>query len=186
VSGLIPCIAAAGGGFNPIDFSHLSVTFWTIVIFLLALYPMIKFVFGPIARALDAQDAKARKAVTDAEAARDEAGRLKGEMEERLAGLREQEEELLAQARTKAEEAGREIQEKAKIEGERQLERARRAIAQEEARARAELRREVVDLTITAAGKVVGRSLTDGDQRSYVADLVQGLGPAEEEGRGAS
>ena len=185
MSGLTPCIAA-GGGFNPIDFSHFSVTFWTIVIFLLALYPMIRFVFGPIARALDAQDEKARHAVTEAEAARDEAARTKEEIEERLARLREQEEELVAQARAKAEEAGREIQEKAKREGERQLERARRAIAQEEARARAELRREVVDLTIQAAGKVVGRTLTDRDQRSFVEELVQGAAPGEEEGRGAS
>ena len=42
--------ASEGGGFNPLDFGFAGTTFWTWVIFLLALPVMWKFVFGPIER----------------------------------------------------------------------------------------------------------------------------------------
>ncbi len=166
----------AGGGFNPLDPHQWGTAFWTWVIFLAALPLMIKFVFGPIARALDSLDQKVQKDAREAERAREEAEKARAEIQKKLEEWKAREEAMLAEARAKADALARELQEKAKAEAERRLERARAAIEQEKRKALSEIRAEVVDLTIRAAGKVLERDVDDQVHRSFVEGLVGDTG----------
>jgi len=179
VLGLLAFLAEAegtAGGFNPLDPHQWGTAFWTWVIFLVALPLMIKFVFGPIARALDNLDQKVQEDAKAAERAREEAEAAKARIQEELAGLKAKQEALLAEARAKADALVREQQEKAKEEAARLLERARAAIDQEKRKALSEIRAEVVDLTIRTAGKVLERDVDDEVHRSFVQELVGGTG----------
>jgi len=169
--------AGPGGGFDPLDPSGWGNAFWTWVIFLLALPLMIRFVFGPIAKALDRRDAQARADADAAAASAAAAAADRDEAQHRLDRVKEQEVELLAQVRAKGDQLQRELLEQARAEAERQLARARLAIEQEKTEALAELRRETVDLALRAAGKALGRTADESDQRRFLEELLAGPGP---------
>ena len=80
-------------------------------------------------------------------------------------------------ARSAAEKERAHALEKTKQEQEELLDRARREIASERDRAVEELRREAVDLSLAAAGKLIGERLdSDTDRKlieSYLATLEQ-------------
>ena len=170
-----------GGGFNPLDPHQWGTAFWTWVIFFAALPFMIKFVFGPIARALDALDRKVQEDAQAAARAREEAEKARDEIRRELQEIRAKQEAMLAEARAKAEAQARELQEKAKAEAERLLERSRAAIEQEKRKALSEIRAEVVELTIKAAGKVLERDVDDQVHRTFVEGLLAG-GPRGSKG----
>ena len=60
----------------------------------------------------------------------------------------------------------------ARAEAGRLVESARNEMAQEVSRARQELRQEVVDLAITAAERLIRKSLRDEDHRRIVQDAI--------------
>ena len=88
---LFMAVSAEGGGFNLFQWQP-GAAIWSIVIFLLALPLMIKFVFGPITRALDERDKKVEAAAAAAEDARRAA-------EEAVANAASEREEARAEAR---------------------------------------------------------------------------------------
>ena len=63
---LIP-MAAAEGGFNPLDLAGNGGFFWTLIIFLVALAPIWIVVMKPVTRALLERDAKASEAIEKAQ-----------------------------------------------------------------------------------------------------------------------
>ena len=171
---------ASGGGFNPLDPHHWGNAFWTWVIFIVALPFMIKFVFGPIAKALNDREEKARLNVEEAQKAKEEAIKAKEKIEEELQKIKSQEQEMLSQARAKAEAFQKEQEEKAKKEAERILERATQAIEQEKRKALSEIRKEVVDITIKAAEKIVRKNVDTETNRAFVEELIKGTSGEKE------
>lgn len=175
-AGASPALAAAetGGSFNPIDFSHGANLLWTVVIFLVALPFMWKIVWGPMTKALEARDHQAEHAVAAAEAAKVAAEQAKAEVEKRLAEAHREASTMISEARALGEAQGREAIASAQAQAQQTLERAKSEIDREKSKALAEIRETVVDLSVSAASKVVGRALTDDDQKRFVRDLVSG------------
>ena len=165
-------LALAEGGFNPMDFNGIGGTFWTWVIFLLALVPAWKFVLGPISRALIERDEAALAAVTKAEAASRDAEQARAEVEVKLGEARTEAAKILAAARDRGESREREIVEHAKQEAAAMLENARSQIRSEQEKALAAIRGEVVELTLGAASKVLERNVASEDDRRIVGEFV--------------
>lgn len=163
---------AAEGGFNPLDVSGGGGALWTWIIFLLSLGPIWIFVMGPVTRALLARDENAKRAITQAEKASADAERARAEVEIKLGEARTEAAKLLAQARERAEVREREIVEAAKTEAQALLEAARQAIRTEEEKALAAIRSEVVELSLSAATRVLGRNVSSDDDRRFVNSLV--------------
>ena len=166
--------AAEGGGFNPLDLHAGGNLLWTLVIFFAALPFMWKVVMGPVVRALEERDdhltraiSEAEKASADAEKTRAEVEVLKGEMQTEAA-------QLPAEARQRAETREHEIVEAAKTEASNMVETARKTIRAEQDKALATIRTEVVDLSLNAAGKVLGREVKSDDSRRLVTELIEG------------
>ncbi len=166
---------AEGGGFDPFAFAG-GATFWTWVSFLLALPLMWKFVFGPITRSMAERDQKVEDSIRAAEEARRKAeeqiAAARAEAEKARADAKRQIDEALARASTQAQATLRE----AKTEAERQLVKARESIDAERRKALLEIRKEVVDLTIRSASRVLKRSVDGEANRKLVQDFLSGAG----------
>ena len=176
---LLPSLLSRSEGaeFNPIDLTTWPNALWTWVIFLAALPLMWKFVFGPIVRALEARDERARKAASDAEAARDEARRAEAACQARLSDASREVAGILARGREQAEREGKELLEKAEADSRRRKDRALAEIDAARVRALEEIREEVVDLSLAAASEVLRRSLDGADHRRLVEEALAKAGP---------
>ena len=166
--------AAGGGGFNPLDETGLGNLMWTIVIFLAALPLMWKMVFSKIANALDERDAKASEAIRAAEKASEQAEAARAEVEVRLGEAQAESARMLSEAKERAEVRERDIVGNAKKEADAMIEAARATIEAEKDKALTAIRTEVVDLSMNAASKVLGRAVGSEDDRRLVAEMVGG------------
>src|ERR1043165_6479554 len=75
---------------------------WTIVCFLIALFVLKKYAFGPIQGAIDARREKIRMAVDEADRAREEARSLLEEHRKRVGRAKQEAEEILVEGRKTA------------------------------------------------------------------------------------
>ncbi len=171
-----PLLAAAegGGGFNPLEV-NFGLSFWTWVIFLLALPFMWKVVFGPITRALMERDERAEGAIAKAEEAQAGAEKARQEAEQQLTAAREEAQRQVRDAMARAEAQQKELLAKAQAEAERERARALADIEAERRRAIAEIRDTVVDISLQAAGQLLQREVKDDDQRKFVSGFIGDL-----------
>ncbi len=166
---------AADGGMLPGPFNpSVALAVWTVVIFLVVLVLLQKLLLPMLLgwniereQKIAAQLAEAKQLHADAEAALAEQRQL-------LADARGEAQSIIAEARVAADRERAMAVEKTRAEQEELLARARHEIGAERDRTRAELRREVVDIAIAAAGKVVEQRLdADADRRMVEEFLTQ-------------
>lgn len=165
-------LVSEGAGFNPLDLSGIGGTFWTLVIFLLALVPIWKLVMGPVTRAMEARDEQAASAIAAAEKASKDAESAKNAVDARLREAQLEASKLLDGARVRGEAREREIVEDANKKAGALLERAKGEIRNEQDKALAAIRRQVVDLSMSAAGQVLKRKVDSADDKRLVEELV--------------
>ena len=177
-------VAAEAGEFNPLDPSGIGISLWTWVIFLVALPLMWKVVMGPVSRALVERDQKAAEAIVAAEKASREAQEARASVEKHLADARREAAATVEAARSRAEARERELVAQAEAKADAMLDRARAEIRSEQDKALAAIRRQVVDLSLAAAGQVLRRKVDAQDDRRLVEELVAGsAGAKPREGR---
>jgi F-type H+-transporting ATPase subunit b len=169
-------LSAEGGGFNPLDLSGIGGTFWTLVIFAVALVPIWKFVMGPVTRALEARDDKVASAIASAERASKDAEAARAAVEANLREAQVEAGRIVDAARSRAESLERELKDQAGREAQALLTRAKAEIRAEEDKALAAIRAQVVDVSLHAAAKVLGRKADASDDRRLVEELVSGAG----------
>ncbi len=167
-----PLALAETGGFNPLDPAGGGGLLWTFIIFGVALVPIWKVVMGPIVRALLVRDEGVTRAMAAAEKASREAEAARAQVEVKLGEAHAEAAKLLATARERAEERERELVEAAKQEAAAIIDSAREAIRAEQDKALSAIRKEVVDLSLGAAERVLLRSVDSTDNRRLVDGLV--------------
>ncbi|MDP6929858.1 MAG: F0F1 ATP synthase subunit B [Planctomycetota bacterium] len=160
-----------GGGFNPFEFAT-GATFWTWAIFLLSLPLMWKVVFGPITRGLAARDQQVVDAAASAEKARNEAEEAAAAARAELDKARADGRQRIQDAINRAEKQAQEAQREAKAEIERERLKASDEIEAAKQRALLEIRKEVVELTISSASRVLQKDLDADDHRRMVQGLL--------------
>jgi F-type H+-transporting ATPase subunit b len=151
---------------------------WTLVIFVLLMFVLSKFAFGPLTAAVEKRERSLQEALDAAKADREAAALLLAQHRAALDASRAEGQQLIAQARAAAERVRAELVEQAHAEQARMLERARAEIDSERAKAIAELRREAVDLAIMGAGKVIGQNLDSAANRQLVESFLASVSPA--------
>ena len=153
-------------GINPWAFLSQLVSFG-IVFFILW-----KWGFPAVVRTLEKRQAVIREGIENAEKARHDLAEATARAEQVLQEARVQAQETIAQATRAAEREANRIQDEAHARA-AQIEQQQVArIQQEAARARAELSRLVVNLSISAAGKVLSKSVDSSDNRRLVEEFV--------------
>jgi F-type H+-transporting ATPase subunit b len=148
---------------------------WTIVCFLIALFVLKRYAFGPIQGMLDKRQETIADSITAAEDARDEAQRLLEQHKQLIGEARSEAEGILAEARKTRESMESRMKEETETERQRRLEETRKEIAAETTRAIAQIRSEVADLTLEAASRVVGKTLDTERDRELISEAIAGL-----------
>ena len=148
---------------------------WTIVCFLIALWVLKRYAFGPIQKMIDDRRERIRRSLEDAEEAREEARRLLEEHRSLIGQARSEGEQILAEARRVAESQRERVKEETEAERQRRLEDIQRQIQAETQRALGEIRAEVAELTLVAAAKVTRKALDSEDDRRLIEEAVSEL-----------
>jgi F-type H+-transporting ATPase subunit b len=148
---------------------------WTLIAFLITLFVLKKYAFGPIQKTIDERRERIRRSIEEAEDARDEARKLLEEHRALLGEARGQAEEILTEARRVAESQRQRVKEETEADRHRRLEETKRQIEAETQRALGLIRAEVAELTLIATQKVTGKVLEDEDHRRLIDDAIKDL-----------
>ena len=148
---------------------------WTIVCFLITLFVLKRYAFGPIQNMLDERRERIRRSIEEAEKARTEARKLLEEHRALIGQARGQAEEILSEARKVADSQRQRVKEETEADRQRRLEETKRQIEAETHRALEQIRAEVADLTLIATAKVTGKVLDDSDHRRLIEDAIKDL-----------
>ena len=140
--------------------------------FIILLFILQRFLFPPIVKMLDERQARIRASMERAESLRLETQRAQAETERLLSEARGEGQRIIAQANEIASRIQRERQEAAEAEYQRILARAQEDARREREQAFAELRAEVADLAVLAAGRIINRQLDPAGQRQLVDEFL--------------
>ena len=148
---------------------------WTIVCFLVTLYVLKRFAFGPIQKTIDERRERIRQSLAEADHAREEARRLLEEHRKLIAQARQEAEEIRNEVRRDAELLRDRAREEVESDRQRRLQETLRQIEAETSRALAQIRQEVAELTVLATAKVTGKVLDAADQRRLIDEAIGSL-----------
>ncbi len=156
----------SGLGINALAFLSQLVSFG--IVFLL----LWRWGLPMIIRTMDRRQAVIREGIENAEKAKRDLEEATARAEAELLEARRQAQDIIAQAQKAGQREQERIVEEAHARAAQIEQQEVARIRQEAARARAEISRLVVNLSIDAAGKVIGRSVNERDNRRLVEEFV--------------
>jgi F-type H+-transporting ATPase subunit b len=151
-----------------------GLVFWMTVSFLIVVFLMRKFAWGPILSSLKERETSIADALNQAKKAKEEVANLKAENERILQEARNERDKILKEAREAKDQIVNEARTRAQTEGDRMLTIARESINNEKRAAIAEIKNQVATLSIEIAEKVIRQQLSnDEKQKALVQDLLK-------------
>lgn len=148
---------------------------WTIITFLILLVILRAVAWKPLLAALTAREEKIRTALQEADDAQQEARRLLEEHRRQLALAEEQSQRVIREGREMGERLKAEIMDKANASSRHMIDQAREEIQREKEEALGQLRSEVADLAVMAAGKLLDANLDTVASRKLVDAAIREL-----------
>jgi F-type H+-transporting ATPase subunit b len=155
---------------------------WTIISFLVTLFVLKRYAFGPIQRMIDQRRERIEQAIAEADNARDEARRLLEEHRKLIGQAKSESEEILAEARRVADAQRERVRRETDDDRKRRLDETRRQIDQATVQALGQIRDEVGRLSLLAAEKVTRKSLDRADQKRLIDEALAELDFSQLEG----
>ena len=155
---------------------NLPSLLWHTFNFLLLVALLTKFLYRPVVRMLDERAARVKESMERAEAIKEQLIRTGEETKRQLEAARKEAQAIVDQANQMAQAVKVQARQEAQQEADKIVAKARAQLEQEREQAVAELRREMADLVIVAATKVIGQSLDDKAQRRLVQEFLSGNG----------
>lgn len=146
-----------------------------IVNFLILVGILTKFAYKPLLQALEDRQNKIADNLDSAERERQEAQELKLGYQEQLSAARAQAQAIVEKAEKLAEETKEAILQEARVESARILKAAQEEVARERALALAQLKGEVVALSMAAATKIVEKNIDAEANANLVYSFIEKL-----------
>lgn len=146
-----------------------------IINFAILLAILTKLAWKPLIQAIEDRKHKIESDLAGAEKEKTAAEQLRAEYQQQLAEARNQAQAIIEKATKLAEQTKEQILDEARAENARLLKAAQDQIAIERDRALAEMRSEVVNLSIAAASKIIGQNLDVTANAKLVADFIDKL-----------
>jgi F-type H+-transporting ATPase subunit b len=170
-------LAAEGAGQDParLLLPEPAELIWGLVGFALFMIFMVKKAFPALNKILEERQQAIQGRLEQAEAARQEAEQLRREYEEKLAEARERANEIVDKARKQAEAVRADLIKRAEEEARQVIERARADQEAERSRLLQDLRRQVAELSLTIASKIVKQELDRGRHTDLVDEYINDL-----------
>lgn len=141
-----------------------------VVILLVVLYFVA---YKPVMRMLDERSKRIKDSMEQADAIKEQAARSEEEVKKQLAAASREGRERIDQSVKSGEQIKEKARQGARQEAEALITRARDEIKRERDEAISELRKEVADLTIAAAEKVIDRSLDKEAHRDLIDKVLE-------------
>ena len=150
----------------------LGTVFWMVIIFGITMLILKKFAWKPILHGLKTREESISKALNSAEKAREEMATLKAGNEKILLEAKREREAILREAVDLKNKLIAEAKNQAAEEGQKMINRAKEQIEAEKNAAVEDFRKQVVELSVDMAGKVLRKELEDKNQQK---ELVQNM-----------
>jgi F-type H+-transporting ATPase subunit b len=168
---------ASDYGLNPFSPSALrgDLALWTAVIFLILLWVLWKYAWGPLAAALDKRERHVADQNAQAEAANQRAKETLAEHERRLAAAAEQVGSILEQGRRHAEELSRGLLDKAKKDAEAEHQRALGQIEAAADAAAKDLADRSAAMAVRLAGQILQAEIKPRDHARLINQAIAGF-----------
>lgn len=135
----------------------------------------MKFVWPPIAKAMEERQTKISEGLAAAEQGTAKLNEAQEQVNQAVREAREQAQEIIAQANARSNEMIEEAKATAQAEGDRMIATAKAEIERDVAQARESLRAEVAGLAVTGAERILGRQVDAAAQNDLLDDLAAKL-----------
>lgn len=169
----LPVFAAEEGAALSPFAGNFGNALWTLVIFLIVVFVLGKFAWGPVLSLLQEREKFIHDSLSQAKHDREQAQAQLKEYTAQLQAARTEAAALVADARRDAERLRGELRDKAKAEADTLIKNAERQIQLETARALQQIRHEAVDLSVAIASKLIGRNLTKEDNERLIDEALK-------------
>jgi F-type H+-transporting ATPase subunit b len=159
----------------------LDLAIWTFVVFLILLFVLGRYAWRPMLEGLQQREKNIRSALEDAERARQEAQRLRAELQVEMDHAAEKVRALMEDARRAAQQATDEMLARARLEVQKERDRLRREIDLARDQALQQIWDHTARLATLVAAKAIRRQLAPDDHRRLVDDAIVELRQAGKE-----
>jgi F-type H+-transporting ATPase subunit b len=176
LAGPAPLLAAGGegGAVNPFA-GDIGNALWTLVIFLLVVFVLGKFAWGPVLSALQKRELFIRESLEKAKQDRDAAEARLREYTERIERAQTEASALVEEGRRDAEVLMRKIEEDARAEAAKLLERAKREIGIASDTAIKQIYDVCSTLATEVASKVIRKEINAQEHQRLIAESLEEL-----------
>jgi len=157
---------------------HGGLLAWTVLTFVLLLVVLKKVAWGPILDALDARENEIKDALNAAEKAREEAERVSSDYEDAIRKAQAEAQQIISDAKTAGEKVKLDLEAIASVKADEIIEKAKAQIDTERIRVISEIKTVAIEISLSAAAKVIEKNLDSDDNRKLVNEALEGIGQA--------
>jgi F-type H+-transporting ATPase subunit b len=157
---------------------HGGLLAWTVLTFVLLLVVLKKVAWGPILDALEARENEIKEALNAAEKAREEAKRVSSDYEDAIRKAQAEAQQIISDAKTAGEKVKLDLEAVASEKADEIIEKAKAQIDAERIKVISEIKSVAVEISLSAAAKVIEKNLDSDDNRKLVNEALEGIGQA--------
>ena len=161
---------------NPLVQPDPGLFLWTIFTFLVLLGLLARFAWRPLLAMLETRENMIRTALQDAEKATKEFEQLQEKSKQITVKARTEAQSIITESKSRAEKIKDEILQDAKGKASLIIKTAEEQIQAEKKKAIAEIRGEVVELSLSVASKLIRRNLTSEDSQTLIEESLKEMG----------
>jgi len=149
---------------------EVGTIFWTLLIFLIAVFILARFAWKPVLNGLKERDNSIAQALQAAETAKKQVSKLHAESDKIMAEARNERDKIVQEARAFKESVITDAREEAKKEGHKMIQEAREAIKNERNAAIFEIKKQVAELSVAISEKILMQELADPAKQQELID----------------
>ena len=157
---------------------HGGLLAWTVLTFVLLLVVLKKVAWGPILDALEARENEIKEALYAAEKAREEAKQVSSDYEDAIRKAQAEAQQIISDAKTAGEKVKLDFEAVASEKADEIIEKAKAQIDAERIKVISEIKSVAVEISLSAAAKVIEKNLDSDDNRKLVNEALEGIGQA--------
>lgn len=161
----------------------LGIDLWGLIVqlvaFLVFVFLFWKYALGPITTMLDERSRRIAESMAAADRMKQEMAAASARNEEILVEARQQAQQIITQAREVADATVARAQKEAGEQADAYLARAQATLRQETEQARLQLRQELADLAVMAAGRIVRKELDPAAQTQLIEEALAQAGASD-------
>lgn len=153
----------------------IGLMFWTALNFLILAFLLAKFAWKPLMKALDDRERKIKEDIASANKAKEDAQAIKQELEKSLADAAQESSKRLQEASQAGLKQRETIIAQAKEDAQTLISQAKAEIEAETQKAIEAVKKEVVDMTLLAAKKIIGKEADKASNEQLIEDLLKDI-----------